>query len=234
MASSLQNESSNKKIVIFDFDDTLFPTTVLFKHLMINIKDKNVNKRDLMQLAILSQLILSTLKQYLSIYGQDNIFIVTNGPNQWIEQALNCVIVLCAKYQIKNSYEAILELQRNGKIKTISARDDDNHFVRYPKQTLLWKHLTFQKIVKKNNCDLIISIGDSNDEFIASRKVADEENIGCLHRIKLKANPNIADLMDEMVLVKASAILFNHHSKPIILDYAKEKEAHFTKLLNNK
>ena len=63
----------------------------------------------------------------------------------------------------------------------------------------------------------------SNDEFIASRKVADEANIG-LHRAKLKSHPNIDELMDEMKLIQSAAPIFAQQTSPnIIIDYVAEK-----------
>ena len=94
------------------------------------------------------------------------------------------------KIIIENSFGEIYSLISRNCITTLSAR----HFYskQLPKQPMLWKYYTFNAIINSMNVDTLISIGDSNDEYIASSKVKNDSNsIKLLHRLKLIERPAI-------------------------------------------
>ena len=100
--------------VVFDWDDTLFPTTAF-----LNMRESGL---DHVELEKLSKSVLCLLHQYLFVYGQQNVFIVTNADKRWILQSLNMAIDLCQRYSIQNSFKPIRSLILNGNIMTISAK----------------------------------------------------------------------------------------------------------------
>ena len=83
-AMSVQLRSSPVKrvkfLVIFDWDDTLFPTTAL----RVN-QGKSVAAIDLYNLG---QSVYTLLGKYITSFGTDNLCIVTNGRQPWVLDSL--------------------------------------------------------------------------------------------------------------------------------------------------
>lgn len=212
--------SKQNKIVIFDWDDTLYPTT-FYKQNIIN--DQDISVSDLNSLSKLSESIFSTLTKYILTFGPNNTFIVTNASRSWIVKSLYDMVVLCGINRIDNSFGLILQIISQKIVKTISARDD--HEFNYPKQPALWKQFAFEQIVmNQRGKDCLIAIGDSNDEYIASEKVARRTHISSLHRIKLKDHPNIDDLVNQHKLIKSIVPAFAQQTSPnITIDYDREQ-----------
>ena len=66
------------KIVFFDWDDTLCPTHAIFK-----AKGKN---SDVWKLQAFGKHIYQLLSTYIQLFGLNNVYIVTNGSNNWVQQ----------------------------------------------------------------------------------------------------------------------------------------------------
>lgn len=175
----------NNKIVIFDWDDTLFPTAEFVKQLFGDKFDKKA-------IAMLSQKALAVIEKSISLYGASNTFIVTNGMKGWIEKSLKQIIEYCSGKNIQQSFGKILQLISNNKISAISAQYWYGQ--RFPYQTTAWKIYTFDAIAKIAHPDTFISIGDSTEEYMASECVKYRYSIKMLHRIKLKENPKISEM----------------------------------------
>lgn len=64
-------------IVIFDWDDTLFPTSTVVHN---EESKKKVTAEELHQFG---KVLYSMLAEYISVFGHQNLFIVTNGAAKW-------------------------------------------------------------------------------------------------------------------------------------------------------
>eukprot|EP01084_Bolivina_argentea_P269795 458621_1 len=95
-------------LIIWDFDDTIFPTYSFRTH------QHKKDKEFMSKLKILVSLIEKIFLQMIEIYGSENIIIVTNGSDTWIYKCLNVDIVQKIFMNFQN-------LLRKHKIKTISA-----------------------------------------------------------------------------------------------------------------
>merc|ERR1719229_1979337 len=82
MQQQQQNQRSNK-MCIFDYDDTLFPTTSIFKN-KESVSSEELNK--------LGQSVLELLNKYTNTFGANNVCIVTNGSDNWVFESLGYLI----------------------------------------------------------------------------------------------------------------------------------------------
>jgi len=205
--NSIPQNSSNaiKRMIIFDWDDTLFPTTEFWK------KSKPISLENLYKWG---SRVFKLLKLYIDVFGSDNIYIITNGDDGWIQQSLQMVT---EQFQLLNNWRSPFEpflcnyfmaidaLIKLNEIKTISARSLYKH--RYPKQSKKWKECTFIDYAishfNGDNEGIILSIGDSSDEWFASKDCTefltnlDNDSKFHLQRIKLKRKPTLNELMNE-------------------------------------
>ena len=130
------------KLIIFDYDDTLFPSTYYTKNTNLTIDDLNVIDNTVCD-------IFKTL--------QDNghtVIIISNGNMAWINESMK-LLPNIKNYVISN------------KIQIISARDlYDKTTVKYED----WKRFTIVRILTSEpyyNFDTIIGVGDSAIDDIA-------------------------------------------------------------------
>ena len=88
------------RIVFIDWDDTLCPTFAIFK-----TKGKNSNVQ---QLQLFGQYIYELLVKYIQLFGVNNIYIVTNGSNNWVHQSLIALSNLCKQSSSNTDYFAFI------------------------------------------------------------------------------------------------------------------------------
>merc|ERR1719347_2309563 len=69
-----------RNLVIFDWDDTLFPTTALVR---------NKEKVTGLQLQQFGYSAFYVLTQYITTFSAENIFIVTNGKHGWVQKSIS-------------------------------------------------------------------------------------------------------------------------------------------------
>eukprot|EP01083_Nonionella_stella_P075010 203670_1 len=88
---ALQEESYSliNKLVVFDWDDTLFPTTKIKQ--MSNQQNASFSDVDYTQLNELSCCIYTLLSSFIAKYGARNIRILTASEKGWIKQSLSIV-----------------------------------------------------------------------------------------------------------------------------------------------
>ena len=224
----LQNLSimtHHRRIVIFDWDDTLCVTTGI-----LNKSRDEINKICGSKLKIYGQLLYKLLLKYIGIFGAENVMIITNAKRKWVFTSIFALMRIYherilydkkLKKETINYFIEIYNLLIFKNIRIVSAQDlygNDN-----PNQFVLWKILTFQtEIVKHfdvkygfdnnyvdknkkiNKNYTIINIGDSDDEFIASyqskimlQKAYKLKNIH-LQRFKLSRNPELDVIISQM------------------------------------
>merc|ERR1711920_200274 len=111
-----------------------------------------------------------------------------------------------------------------GAIRIVSARDQYSDCS--PQHPKLWKTLAFKKIVKDHfnlysssdhNIYTIISIGDSEDEYVASYEAKQmiltmnqlnrTQNNVRLHRVKLMEEPTVEEMLGQIALLMGETAL---------------------------
>ena len=174
-----------RTLIIFDWDDTLFPTTWLVQN-NIDLADKDVQNKYIILFSRLDNL-LHRLLLVFSNKGQ--IVIVTNATLKWIDIALS--MLPNTKQIIKN------------KIPVISARD--HYQDKYPEKMEIWKKLMFKNITinyfKSHKLQNIISIGDAEHEFNALIDLYNEHSVvkdKLLKTVKFIKEPTFELLVDQL------------------------------------
>ena len=130
-AESRQSAAKQKCIVIFDWDDTLFPTTTIV------FNDNKVVSAS--KLRELGEAVYNLLAKYLKTFGAENVFIVTNGSKSWVLHSLKmiskqyqeCFGVDEEKGRSEDYFAAIYNtLISSNSIPVVSAQDEYKY--RYP------------------------------------------------------------------------------------------------------
>ena len=191
--------SSPKYLVIFDWDDTVFPTTALFK---------NRDKVNIRQLTEFGKSAHDLICRYIDTFSAENVYIVTNGSSKWLKQSLGIIIERERASSKTDLYwsriKEILSTTLRGQVISTSLYGET-----YPNQPVLWKTLVFNQIAVKHfdgsvqrECT-IISIGDSSVEFKASLETKEYLQSDCEHqmvnliRVSLAKKPSRALMMNQ-------------------------------------
>jgi hypothetical protein len=182
-----------RNLIIFDWDDTLFPTTWLYQQGLLD-EDAEVSEEQGEQLRALASLVATTL---VVAKRRSGVSIVTNAEHGWVELS-------CRKF-----------------MPTLHAHLQDVHIVsartRHEKHGLFapttWKCLAFEEVVGDFFCAPdgagvalrrnIISIGDSEHEMEALKWVANGTE--CYAKsMKFVQKPSVEQLIDQHELVAGS------------------------------
>ena len=185
--------NDRKTLIIFDWDDTLFPTFWTIQN-NINLIDKKVQNQYIVFFAKLDTILYQILTKLLN-YG--NVAIVTNAGSKWI---------MVSSCMLPNTQKILRD-----KILILSARDAYQN--KYPDQMHLWKKKVFRNIVaehfKDHNLQNIISIGDAEYEFTALTDLYNHNSVikkRLLKTIRFKKEPSFDDLMDQLEVFNECAI----------------------------
>lgn len=165
---------------IFDWDDTLLPTSFLTQEDIIN--DEYLPEEYLEIFSILEKAIIKILKLAIN---KGDVYIITNSSIGWVE--------FSAKKYFPNLNEIIK------KINIISARN--KYEEAFPGEMKIWKEKTFLSL--KNKFDLklpsnIICFGDSIVELEAGKALASKVNNSFIKTIKFKTNPEPEDIIQQL------------------------------------
>lgn len=238
-------ERPKLSIVIFDWDDTLMPTTAVInkKH-----RDRDISSDDLVRFG---ESLYGLLSTWITIYGKSNIYIVTNAGSEWVFKSLKLMSSIYQtitknepEKQEKDYFAAVYNSFRSLNIRIISAQD--LYSMKYPQKPQLWKIKAFKQIIiehfknirvnthcgNNNNDNIyeIVSIGDSENEYIASyeakyklnkyiKRRKSMNNIIRLHRVKLKKKPSITDMINQMNVLQKEAAIMNTECGSITIRY---------------
>ena len=179
-----RQDKTHNTIIIFDWDDTLFPTTFIAPR---GVYNENIILPEIYneQLLQLEQLVHSILAKALA---KGVVYIVTNSSAGWVE------------YSVEKYYPSIVHMLKY--VNIISARCEYAHM--YPRDPFNWKYLTFKRILNRFNDQMItnlIVVGDSCIEIQAGEKVAELFNECYIKTIKLKGSPTLRDVNKQLKLV---------------------------------
>ena len=208
-----------KLMIIFDFDDTLIPTT---NGLCYNAKTKEVVVNDNYGAKDWNQLGFKLIKLFQTIsvaVGTENVYIVSNGTHWWIQSATESIYKFvnnCLDLKINDSNNAWKILMdkwlsfgivktsliiNDSKIPFYSAASWNNNASRFPNKPILWKEKMFDYLYYSSyysNIDKnIYSIGDGEAEFIASNKVATQAGVKIIRK-KLVKKPSMQMIMSQI------------------------------------
>jgi len=174
----------HNSIIIFDWDDTLLPTSFLNTGGYLN-EDMKLSESDQEELIKLEQSVLTLLNEAVE---KGNVYIITNAGNGWVE------------YSAKRFYPSIIEVL--SKLKIISARGEYEKL--YPGNSREWKIQAFLNLLKYVDIKLvtnIICIGDSLFEMEAGRILASKFTEAFIKTIKFKEAPKLDELLKQLKLV---------------------------------
>lgn len=209
-------EQQHRTLIIFDWDDTLHPTSLLKKR----------EKLCVSAVRTFGLRLYETLLSLIRLYGAQNIVIVSNADRVWIEQ---CLVSLSGGYFV-NVYHLISLYH----IEIISAK---NRFsALYPNEATTWKQKTIEYLVRRHALAhskegqlSVVCIGDSVTEYVASERVVARLNRGkhgtermVLHRVKLLERPTLNQLIEQYSLIQMIAHLFGEQTDAIDIDYKRE------------
>ena len=175
---------THNSLIIFDWDDTLLPTTFLTQGGIFNdnlilteSEKKKIQKLENSALHLLNMAI-----------EKGEVYIITNAGLGWVE------------YSAEKFYPNIVEILQ--KIKIISARGEWEK--QYPGDSRKWKIQTFLSLQKELNTKLvtnIVCLGDSLFEIEAGRVLATCFQEAFVKTIKFKEGPKPEELNKQLLLV---------------------------------
>lgn len=182
------NPSSTKRknhtIIIFDWDDTLLPTTFLtpggeYNDQMV-LSNSESEQFKLMEKAVYKVLTLALEK--------GDTYIITNAAPGWVEFTSN-------KY-----YPSIIRLLQ--KVKVMSARGGYEKL--YPKDYRQWKIQTFLEMKKDFDSYIvtnIICMGDSMIEMEAGHLLSSKFSKAYIKTIKFRESPRLKVLYKQLLMI---------------------------------
>lgn len=180
----INNSQRHNNLIIFDWDDTLLPTSFLLHKNVID-GDNKLSEKDQNKIKKLEQLVKKLLTLSLS---KGDVYIITNAGEGWVEEST------------KKFYPEIKE--SIDQIEVISARKDYEE--KYPDDTKLWKIGAFLNLKKRLNEDLITNIlclGDSVFEMEAGKILASNFIHAIIKTIKFMERPKPEELNKQLNLV---------------------------------
>lgn len=183
----IQEAEKKKTIIIFDWDDTIFPTTHMTKKYGKDLKYKDLSRTDRKELRKIDCI---TVKLFKKAVQHGIVSLVTNAELDWLlesaEEFLPCV------------HDFICNKRNN--VHILSARDKYEH--KFKKSMSVWKYLTFDNLINQNvqkEKDVqIVSIGDAEYEHKASLYSIRNRPGSIVKNLKLRRLPSIAEITKEM------------------------------------
>jgi len=175
---------SHNSLIIFDWDDTLLPTTFLTKGGAYN-ENMILTDNEQKKIEKLEKSALNLLNVALS---KGDVYIITNAGLGWVE------------FSARKYYPKIFEILP--KIKIISARCQWENV--FPNDTKRWKIQTFLSLQKELDTKLvtnIICLGDSLYEMEAGRILANCFTEAFVKTIKFKEGPKLEELNKQLIIV---------------------------------
>ena len=180
----LNDSQRHNNLIIFDWDDTLLPTSFLLYKNSLD-REKKLNEKEQAKIKKLEILVKNLLTLSIS---KGDVYIITNSGEGWVEESS------------KNYYPNIKDILNQ--IEVISARKDYEQ--KYPENSKLWKIKSFLNLKKRINEELItniICIGDSAFEMEAGRNLAANFIHAVIKTIKFKESPKPDELIKQLNLV---------------------------------
>jgi hypothetical protein len=170
-------------IIIFDWDDTLLPTSFITKGGCF-YEDMQISPSDEKKISELENLVLELLNETIE---KGTVYIITNAGLEWVN------------YSARRFYPKIIPILE--KIKIVSARGEYEKL--YPGNSRQWKieaFLMLQKTVDLKLVTNIICLGDSLFEMEAGRILASRFTEAFIKTIKFRETPKLDELIKQLKL----------------------------------
>ena len=181
----MNKPKSHNSLIIFDWDDTLLPTTFLTQGGGIFNENLVLSENDHRKIEKLEKSVLNLLNMAIT---KGDVYIITNAGLGWVE------------YSAQKFYPNVFEILQ--KITIISARGEFEKD--YPGDSRRWKLQTFLSLQKRLNTKLvtnIICLGDSLFEIEAGRVLGTQFSEAFVKTIKFKEGPKPEELNKQLTLV---------------------------------
>ena len=181
----MNKPKSHNSLIIFDWDDTLLPTTFLTQGGGIFNENLVLSENDNRKIEKLEKSVLNLLNMAIT---KGDVYIITNAGLGWVE------------YSAQKFYPSVFEILQ--KITIISARGEFEKD--YPGDSRRWKLQTFLSLQKRLNTKLvtnIICLGDSLFEIEAGRVLGTQFSEAFVKTIKFKEGPKPEELNKQLMLV---------------------------------
>ena len=206
-----QKPKTHNSLIIFDWDDTLLPTSFLAPGGVFN-ENLELSEKDMTKVKKLEESVLKLLNM---AKNKGDVFIITNAGVGWVE------------FSAEKFYPSILEILK--KIEIISARSEYED--KFPGDSRRWKIQTFLNLQKKLKLNLqlvtnIICLGDSVFEMEAGRILASKFTQAFIKTIKFREKPKPEELQKQLSLVihKFDAIYSSVKNLTVRVEKKKKKD----------
>jgi len=182
--SFLLEKTKKKYLFLFDWDDTLFPSTFLNEH---GYYSNKIPEAIQYKIKLLENIILDIFRNIVS-FGA--LVIITNSDEGWVRCTCKIFMPGLHRFMEKNVLQ-------------ISAKTEYN--TQYPGEPILWKVKTMKCVLKKfceHKNKYIVSVGDSIVENTAIKAVSRILNINTITVIKFIESPTINQLRSQLIQFK--------------------------------
>ena len=180
----INDSKRHNNLIIFDWDDTLLPTSFLAPRGIFEDKNELTEKEQ----SKINKLENSVKKLLELALSKSDVYIITNAGEGWVQ------------FSAEKYYPSINDILK--KIEVISARERFEK--KYPEQSNKWKIEAFLYLKKRLNDDLItniICVGDSVFEMEAGRILASNFIHAVIKTIKFREKPKPEELNKQLNLV---------------------------------
>eukprot|EP01083_Nonionella_stella_P028086 77340_1 len=235
LSTTIDPNDTDNTLILLDWDDTLFPTSTICD--ILSKTDGNgmalVRDCQIMLLHKLGVLTLSFLTQLIRQYGANRIHIVTNSLSGWIKDSLSYAVCIAPVYA---------QIEKLLSDHCITMESAQTMFAEKLEGStpLVWKRLCFNSILNENEAKAkvyshVISIGDQWTDHLATKqsiRIHSDKNSTTRpmhHIIKLKTQPNLHDMVNEMLYIQTcfeQLFVKKKITQPVIVDYHREEINH--------
>lgn len=165
-----------RNLIIFDWDDTLFPTSWTVQNNIDLTKETDHTK----YMIFFAKLDMLIYKLFMNCMKLGKIVIVTHATTRWVLSSSNI---------LPNTQTLILK-----HIRIISASELFRE--KYPDRVASWKAIIFQNLVTQNNVDNILSLGDADYEFRALVNLFNQTRI--IKCVRFSRSPSFDIICEEL------------------------------------
>jgi len=187
-------------LTIFDWDDTLFPTTWLQQQGLFTDGAARIAEEEIL-LQRLAQSVRLTLEAAMQI---GKVIIVTNAQQGWIE--MSCTAFMPSLVSLVKTLDIV------------SARSTYEQFSDSPAE---WKRLAFEKEIEPIYGN-VLSVGDLLHELLALKCATKDMTHCCKKSIKLLEAPSIEQLVEQHEVLSSSLMQVLEENGDLDMDIGVE------------
>lgn len=193
--SFLFEKTKKRYLFLFDWDDTLFPSTFFNNHGYYSVN--KLPKKIQYKIKLLENIILDIFRNIIP-FGE--LVIITNSDKKWVK--LTCKLFM-----------PLLNLFMEKNVLRISAKNV--YDAKYPGEPIMWKAKVMKHILKKfygeHKNRYVVSVGDSIIENTAIRTVSRLLDIDTITVIKFIEAPTINQLRSQLIQFKDYVYTIHKH-----------------------